>query len=178
MNATVPASIGPDPARWVGACMLAGAALLGAGCWRGLAGAQERSLVLCLLGAGIAMFAAALVLLRRRPVHAPVAPAPAPAAAPIAGQKLLAAPVEPSPGADVGQALRHDLPAPAVEPRPAPPAAIVAAPRPMEGGLDVTALMDAPLADLLLAALCKDPVGARRIFARALEAGAPASAAP
>jgi hypothetical protein len=124
------------------------------------------------------MFAAALVLLRRRPVPDAVG-----SSAPTrTDQKLLTAPV--ATPLDTGIAEPQKLQSQevaAVEPRPAvanastqtvPAAAIVIETRPMEGVLDVTALMDAPLADLLLAALCKDPVGARRIFAKALDPGA------
>jgi hypothetical protein len=39
---------------------------------------------------------------------------------------------------------------------------------PARGSLDVATLMQAPLADLLLAAMCKDAEGARRIFRQAL----------
>ena len=183
MNATVLtsktgiASIALNNARRVGICMLVGAALLVAGCWTGLADPPARTLVLCLLSGGIAMFAAALVLLRRRPVHDAVE-----SSTPTStDQKLLTAPVATPLDCGIAekQQLRQEVTA--VEPRPAPatastqtiPAvAIVNERRPVEGVLDVAALMDAPLTDLLLAALCKDPVGARRIFAKALGPGA------
>jgi len=184
MNATVLtsktgiASIALNNGRWAGICMLAGAALLVAGCWTGLADPQARALVLCLLSGGVAMFAAALVLLRIKPVHA-TAGVSALAPASI-DQRLLDAPVATPPDASIAEPQQPRQGVATVEPRPAPttastqtiPAtAIVNEARPAEGVLDVTALMDAPLTDLLLAALCKDPVGARRIFAKALEPG-------
>jgi uncharacterized protein (DUF486 family) len=183
MNSTVLASktriaaIALDSSRGVSICMLAGAALLVAGCWTGLADAQARTLVLCLLSGGIAMFAAALVLLRRRPGHDAVG-----ASAPKStGQKVLAAPIATPLDTGTAEPLQLRQEVAAVEPRPSaatailqtnPAAATVNETRPVEGVLDVTVLMDAPLTDLLLAALCKDPVGARRIFAKALEPGA------
>src|SRR5471032_2458312 len=75
MNASAPTpkigvpSVASTGSRSVGICMLVGAAFLVAGCWKGLADPQARTLVLCLLSIGIAMFAAALVLLRRRGAH-------------------------------------------------------------------------------------------------------------
>jgi len=187
MNASVPTpkigvpSIASTGARSVSICMLVGVAFLVAGCWKGLADPQARTLVLCLLSVGIAMFAAALVLLRRRPAHTVVA-----SSAPTsADQKLVTAPVTtlvatPS-GADIAKPQQLHREVVAIEPQPAqeagstptiPEAEILHASRPVAGVLDVTALMEVPLADLLLAALCKDPVGARRIFARALESEA------
>jgi hypothetical protein len=153
--------------------MLIGAAFLIAGCWKGLAAPQARTLVLCLLSVGIAMFAASLVLLRKRPAshmvesttptNANLKPLAAPAAKPM--DAVIAKP-QPLPRESVATEPRLALEFGSMQTMPTESS-------PVEGALDVMALMDAPLADLLLAALCKDPVGARRIFARALESGAP-----
>jgi hypothetical protein len=187
MNASVPTpkigipSIAPAGGRSVGICMWVGAAFLVGGCWKGVADPQARTLVLCLLSVGIALFAVALVLLRRRPVH-PVVESSAPTSA---EQKQIVAPVATPLGAVMAKPQQLAREVAAIEARPAretvststiPAAEILHASRPVAGALDVTALMEAPLADLLLAALCKDPVGARRIFARALESEAPAVA--
>jgi hypothetical protein len=184
MNASVPTpkigvpSVASTGARSVNICMLVGVAFLVAGCWKGLADPQARTLVLCLLSVGIAMFAAALVLLRRRGAH-PVVESSAPTSA---DRKPVTALVATPPGADIAKPQQLHQEVVAIEPQPAretgntppiPAAEILHASMPVEGTLDVTALMEVPLADLLLAALCKDPVGARRIFARALESGAP-----
>jgi hypothetical protein len=58
-----------------------------------------------------------------------------------------------------------------------PVPATAEAPR-AEARLDVATLMTAPLSDLLLAALCKDAAGARRIFAQAILQAEPPAAAP
>lgn len=156
----------PRGPRRVLVCLLLGFALLAAGCWAGIAHPQSRVLVLGLLCAGIALFGVALVLLRRRaeprvaalpaPVAKPPAPAPPPPlTTPSAAQPAVG--LEPAP-----------VPVPVA--LSTPPSAPVQAPAPTgERAFDVTTLMAAPLTDLLLAAMCKDPVEARRIFARALE---------
>jgi len=69
-------------------------------------------------------------------------------------------------------------PTPAAVPAPTPVPSPGAAPGPStDAALDVAHLMQAPLADLLLAALCKDPDGARRIFTQAVLQSDAASAA-
>jgi len=164
--------------RRSGLSMLLGLALLVTGCWVGLAEPRARTLVLCLLSTGIAMFAASLVLLRHRPLalHSlhPMASAradPVPVELPAAkpGGTLIVKPVAaPLENAAAAPAVVQELPRPLV----ATAAEIHVSSKPSEAALDLAALIDAPLADLLLAALCKDPVGARRIFAKALESAA------
>jgi len=158
--------------------MLLGLALLVAGCGVGLADPQARAVVLGLLSVGIAMFAVSLVLLRDRRTT-PAAPDPA------ASAKGDAATVERPSAEPAAASIVEPVAVPfevaTAEPRAGReqqllPAAGAATNRPSskpsEAALDLAALIDAPLADLLLAALCKDPVGARRIFARALETSA------
>ena len=162
----------PNGSRWVGLCMLLGLALLAAGCWEGVAYPQGRTSVLMLLTGGIAMFVVALVLLCRKAVRHMAAPMPLVVVDPDPVSPAIAVP----PQAVLPEAQTIPLLAGDVEPAAchASGSTIVAGdiavtPKSPEAAFDVTTLMGAPLSDLLLAAMCKDAVGARRIFAKALE---------
>ncbi len=147
MNAPTLSQPATPPARrptpvHVGRISLAtGGALLAAGCWLGATAPTDRAWSLTLLCASILPFAAACRFEVRggAAVQAVMPGSPAPAG--------------------LGQA---PAPAPAPAPPPAP-----ALPR-AGAAPDLATLMQAPLPDLLLAALCKDPQGARRMFAQAL----------
>ena len=158
--------------------MLLGLALLVAGCGAGLADPQARAVVLGLLSVGIAMFVVSLVLLRGRraapPALDPTASAkadPAPAGLPAAKP---AAALSADPVAVLLEGAVAEPPAGQDQRTPQALGAATSRPssKPSEAAFDLAALIDAPLADLLLAALCKDPVGARLIFAKALESAA------
>jgi hypothetical protein len=152
--------------------------------------AQRNGVLLLLLGSML-LFAAALWQ-QWRGSAGPAAAKPSAAVSPPATAATRPEPARlPVPAPALALAL---APAPAPRAKPAPPAASTAAPQPAPGSAppphpspppqataasDVEQLMQAPLAHLLLAALCKDPDGARRIFAQAVlhTDAAPAAAA-
>jgi hypothetical protein len=166
-------------------CLAAGAVLLAAGCALGAALPADRAWSLALLCGSVVLFAIAGVLeFRQRPVAA----ADKGADFSTATRPLIATPGAlprpapngspgPLPARSVGTALAVMAPpAAAPSPSPSPPPPPMALPlknapvaQPIEAALGLPALMRLPLSDLLLAALCKDPQGARAIFAQALQ---------
>jgi hypothetical protein len=195
---TTPASIRPSapgtkpaaPRPLAAICLAAGAVLLAAGCCLGIAIADDRAWSLTLLLGSVVLFATACAFefrLRAVPaadklasaavVKEPIAatasatPAPAPSTALAKPVVMAVAVVAPPAGAATPVQAR---PAAALQLTPperttAPvQAATASATQKADAPLDVAALMKAPLSDLLLAALCKDPQGTRRIFAQAL----------
>lgn len=148
-------------------CLSIGAVALASGCLLGFEGPGDRVSSLALLGCGVVAFAVALVLQLKTPT-APGADLP-----PTHGATPTRA-VTPAPAALLVPGSTTDgpaprpIPVPVLPPAATRPAAVLSAPKPPLAGtvLDVPALMRLPLSDLLLAALCKDPQGARRIFAQ------------
>ena len=161
-------------------CLATGGVFLAAGCYLGAATQGVRTWSLVLLFISVVLFAIAGTLEFR---HRAAATDDKVADGPIAKDQIAATqsvtPLPPSPAAldpvraqsavtalsvvvpTAGAALPSQA-APALVPAPA------AAPHQAETPFDVAALTKLPLSDLLLAALCKDPQGARRIFAQAL----------
>ncbi len=148
--------------------LVLGVAALVSGCIAGLEAPGERVLFLTLLGGSIVLFAAAAVVQWKRPHDPGVEPAaipPVEAGSSMAQARVVPAPTSP-PAADV--LADHPLLMPD---RAQSPVVAGASPSPDVGSTlaavspDIPALMRLPLSDLLLAALCKDPQGVRRIFA-------------
>jgi hypothetical protein len=183
-------------------CLAVGALVLATGCALGYAVPDQRLWVLLLLAGSVLLFSTALALQwhgsaqgGRDTATPPHVQAPAAASARRAGeptatpaaratgapQAITAAPLSgfsgPQPAPD---GLAATAPKPSAAPAPsaarAPAAAVVPVPR-TDTTTDVAHLMQLPLADLLLAALCKDPDGARRIFEQAVLHSDAASAA-
>jgi len=172
-------------------CLALGAVVLAWACTIGVTRPADRTWVLGLLFCSVALFAVALALQLKRPaqaVHAAAKDGPA-ASARVepprhaqADSTVLAAQ---SPGPDDAGHRPPAIALPGPPPKPAatavtgPPASPEAtastgsgpgrSDRPAtEAPPDIATLMRSPLADLLLAALCKDPEGARRIFRQAV----------
>jgi hypothetical protein len=187
--------IKPAPMKAIRVVLALGAALLVVGCYAGFARSGNSAFVFAVFGSSVVLFAVALAMLLRRPSHPAAEPAQA-----ESPQRVTKA--EPLPGAvskaelsesrvvAVAQVGPHAHAAVVAEPAAqgaaaaAPPVpasmpvpATAEAPR-AEARLDVATLMTAPLSDLLLAALCKDAAGARRIFAQAILQAEPPAAAP
>jgi hypothetical protein len=179
---TTPALITPSapsaklstPAQVSRNCLAAGGVLLAAGCYLGAAIPGDRAWSLTLLLFSVVLFAiaGAFEFRHRAAPTADKLASGSTAKDHIAGTPSLMP--RPSPPAAQGPvpakpavtALAVVAPtAGAAMPSPAAPAP---APHRADASLDVATLMNVPLSDLLLAALCKDPEGARRIFAQAL----------
>jgi hypothetical protein len=181
-------------------CLALGGVVLAGACGLGYALPAQRDWVLLLLACSVLLFAAALGQQWRGSVRPaagthtppPAASAPsvssprpeptrlaAPAATPKTALMVMPTPDIPTPATAAAPAPPPRASPPTAPPRYAPPAP---APPPLRASTapDVAQLMQSPLADLLLAALCKDPDGARRIFTQAVlhAAAAPATAAP
>lgn len=170
LSVTDPKSIaaaraGPAP-NAIPICLALGTFALVTGCFAGVERAGNRELILFALGGAILLFAAASVLQMKRPgVAAAESPqsartAPPPAAAPVAH-----APAPQTPAGAPVDVSRTEWPVAVLAPPQVKAAAPIAPAAHAEDLPDVPALMRVPLSDLLLAALCKDPQGARRIFA-------------
>lgn len=179
----------PSPGQPIGSqigrsCLVVGGVLLAAGCYLGATAPGDRSWSLTLLFISVVLFAAAGAHEFRR--HAASTADKVAGVVPAKGH-IAAVPSEtpeppprtapdPAPATPVVTALTVVVPpsgratpsqaAPTPPPTPSP--TTVPAPHRAEAQLDVATLIELPLSDLLLAALCKDPLGARRIFAQAL----------
>jgi hypothetical protein len=150
-------------------CLVLGAVALVSGCLVGFENPGNREIILALLGGGVALFVAALLLQLRRPgvpigalstslratpsLNAVVTRQPAPLQLPSRAS------------ADASPTEWPLAVLPASESKATAPTPPVVS-RHAEVLPDVPALMRVPLSDLLLAALCKDPQGAHRIFAQ------------
>jgi len=179
-----------------------GAMALAIGCYAGFAGRADPAWVFVTLGASVLLFAAPLALYLARRMRRPAAHASLPAPGPKAPVPVAMAPADASVTRGAAITVLAPVPAPVPPvpapapvlahapapqpPVPAPPASPAAAPQPTVAAitparvtLDISALMQAPLVDLLLAAMCKDADGARRIFRQALgQAEPPAAVLP
>ena len=186
--------IKPAPMKAIRVVLALGAALLVVGCYAGFARSGNSAFVFAVFGSSVVLFAVALAMLLRRPPHPAAEPAKAESpqrvtkAEPLPGavskaelsesRVVAVAQVGPHAHAAVVAEPAAQGAAAAAVPASTPVPATAEAPR-AEARLDVATLMTAPLSDLLLAALCKDAAGARRIFAQAiLQAAEPPAAAP
>ena len=148
-------------------CLGLGGVLLAAGCSLGYLQINHGAWIVAVLACSIGLFAAALVL--------QVKPLKASPALPLALDTVAPSLPRSPPNIELGA---NTLVQPAA-PRPVTPSAPAAPPESVAPACsinerksfaavpqDVATLMQAPLSDLLLAAVCKDPLGARRIFAQ------------
>jgi hypothetical protein len=155
-------------------CLAIGGVLLAVGCYLGAAIPGDRAWCLTLLLVSVVFFAIAGGFeFRRRAASA----AAKDAGGSMAKDHIVVTPVviarrvspaaqERTPARSAVTALVVVAPsAGASMPSQASP---VSAPLRLDAPLDVATLVNMPLSDLVLAALCKDPQGARRIFAQAL----------
>jgi hypothetical protein len=151
-------------------CFALGVGALLTGCLVGYLYPTALILTIALLGLGITLFIASIVLQRRRVKEPAVASATSQPARPLpiaSGTVPVASPAAPLPPGTADRRPEMPLtvvasPAPSDRAAPSPPVKALA----QEPLLDVPTLMRVPLSDLLLAAMCKDPQGARRIFAQ------------
>ncbi len=155
-----------------------GTAALMAGCYIAIAMHEDRVYFLILFGISIALFATTLALALRR-LRTVIPPAVKDEVSPALPAQVQRVPTLPLLAA-------KPVPASPPVPTPVPPSVAVPEPGPVSSNgdlrppvakpqakplpvasLDVATLMHAPLSDLLLAALLKDPQETRRIFAQA-----------
>ena len=152
-------------------CVAGGTVLLIAACSLGYARPDDRAWVLGILAISVALFASA-VARQFRSLRTASSVAQDPSTSSETPPPLQAAPGDDrvSTEAPVTAAPPQAAPAPiSLAPKPSLPDILQAEPKPPQAAPhDVTTLMQVPLSDLLLAALCKDPQGARRIFAQAI----------
>lgn len=162
------------PAAWSRICLATGGVLLAAGCYLGSTTSGSRAWSLMLLLLSVVLFAIAGGLEFRNRVTSTADKvaggltvrdhvAATPSAKPIPPSRVAADPVQ-AKSPVTALAVVAPPPGPAMPTKAAPDPA----PNRAETPLDVATLIKVPLNDLLLAALCKDPQGARRIFANAL----------
>ena len=179
---THPALINPQapntkrPAAPQGAfiCLAAGGVLLAAGCYLGTAPQGDRTWTLMLLFFSVVLFAIAGALEFRhrttpssdKVVDGPIAKVQIAATPSVTPRPPLPAELAPGPGPGPAKSTVTALAV--VVPTADSTMSSQAAPHRAEPLFDVAALTKLPLSDLLLAARCKDPEGARRIFAQAL----------
>jgi len=162
--------------------LVLGTIALGAGCYFGFIQHGKPVLVLGIYGVSIALFVAEIAISLYWRVHLklviPVAlPAPAAKVKLDSHSELASSEGRQQPGVTLLEAAAKS-PASTVDSKPVQASSIahiqsqanpeVQSTPAMKERLDVALLMQAPLADLLLAALCKDADGARRIFKQAI----------
>jgi hypothetical protein len=172
-NPSAPKTKPPIQSRVSGICLATGCVLLVAGCYLGVGAVNDATWSLLLVFLSIALFAFAgwyEFKQRAAPSTVPSTPLPAvkaatPPPSAVVALAVVAPPTFPTPPPP-------PPPVPTIRATAAPaPAPAIAIPQPADTPFDVATLIKLPLSDLLLAALCKDPQGARRIFAQALRPG-------
>ncbi len=164
-NPSAPKTKPPVQSQLSGICLATGCVLLVAGCYLDVDAANDATWRLLLMFFSIALFAFAgwyEFKQRAAPSTAPSTRLPAvkaatPPPAAVVALAVVAPPTFPPP--------------PPVQPIRATDAPASAIAQPAGTPFDVATLIKLPLSDLLLAALCKDPQGSRRIFAQALRPG-------